>query len=61
MILIGLTFLNPTLPVALASAIAIVFFIVMARLEEIDLTQRMPEYREYMKEVPRFVPRLEKK
>lgn len=59
--LIGFTLLNPTLPVALASAVAIVFFIVMAQLEEIDLIQRQPEYREYMKEVPRFVPRLKKK
>jgi protein-S-isoprenylcysteine O-methyltransferase Ste14 len=61
LILIGVTLLNPTLPVAVASAVAIVFFIVMARLEEIDLMQRVPEYREYMKEVPRFVPRLKKK
>ena len=61
LILIGFTSLNPTLPVAVASAVAIVFFIVMARLEEIDLIQRVPDYREYMKEVPRFVPRLKKR
>jgi len=58
LILIGFTLLNPTLPVALASAVAIGFFIVMARLEEIDLVQRLPEYRQYMTEVPRFVPRI---
>lgn len=28
-----------------------------ARLEEIDLIQRIPEYREYMRDVPRFIPR----
>ncbi len=61
LILVGFTLLTPTVPVAVASAIAIVFFIVMARLEENDLMQRVPEYREYMKEVPRFVPRLRKK
>ncbi len=61
LILIGFTTLNPTLPVALASALGIIFFIVMARLEEIDLMQRLPEYREYMKEVPRLVPRFGKK
>lgn len=60
-VLFGLILLNPTLPVAVASAIAIGFFILMARLEEIDLMQRLPEYREYMKEVPRFVPRLKKR
>lgn len=58
LILTGFTVLNPTLPVAVASAIAIGFFILIARLEEIDLMQRLPEYREYMKEVPRFVPQL---
>ncbi len=61
LILIGFTMLNPTLPVAVASAVAIGFFIVMAQLEEIDLMQRLPEYREYMEEVPRFVPRLKKR
>jgi hypothetical protein len=33
-----------------------VFFAVMAKLEEIDLLQRMPEYREYIERVPRFIP-----
>lgn len=61
LILVGFTLLNPTLPVALASAVAIGFFILMARLEELDLMQRLPEYQGYMKEVPRFVPRLKGK
>jgi len=37
---------------------------IQARLEEVDLVQRLPayrEYREYMEEVPRFIPRLGKK
>ena len=61
LILIGFTLLNPTLPVALASAVAIGFFILMAHLEELDLMQRLPEYQGYMKEVPRFVPRIKVK
>jgi protein-S-isoprenylcysteine O-methyltransferase Ste14 len=55
--LVGLASLKPTLTVALASLIAIVFFVAQAVLEEIDLLRRMPTYREYMEEVPRFVPR----
>ncbi len=58
LILIGFTLLNPTLPVAVASALGVIFFIVIAHLEEIELMQRLPEYREYMKEVPRLVPRI---
>jgi methanethiol S-methyltransferase len=59
--LVGFILLNPALPVAVASAVAIGFFILIARLEEIDLMQRQSEYREYMKEVPRFVPKLRKR
>jgi len=58
LIFIGLALLKPTLTVALASGLAGVFFVVQARLEEIDLVQRLPQYREYMKQVPRFFPRL---
>jgi hypothetical protein len=31
---------------------------IQARLEEVDLVQRLPAYREYMEEVPRLIPRL---
>ena len=58
LIFTGLALLKPTLTVALASGLAGVFFVVQARLEEIDLVQRLPQYREYMKQVPRFFPRL---
>lgn len=34
---------------------------VQTRLEEIDLLQRMPNYRDYMNAVPRFLPRLWKR
>jgi protein-S-isoprenylcysteine O-methyltransferase Ste14 len=54
----GLILLNPTLPVAVASTVAMAFFIIMARLEEIDLMQRMPDYHEYKRKVPGFIPRV---
>ncbi len=50
--------LKPTFTVVAACAIGAGWLIVQARLEEIDLLQRLPSYRGYMKEVPRFVPRL---
>lgn len=43
---------------ALACALGIIWLIIQARLEEIDLKQRLPEYSEYMKGVPRFIPRI---
>jgi protein-S-isoprenylcysteine O-methyltransferase Ste14 len=58
LMLVGLALLKPTLPVVVACAVAIVFFVVQAFLEEIDLVQRLPAYRKYMEQVPRFVPRL---
>jgi protein-S-isoprenylcysteine O-methyltransferase Ste14 len=57
---IGLALLKPTSALLLACALGFVWLIVQAQLEEIDLLQRMPGYREYIKEVPRFVPRLRK-
>lgn len=54
----GLVLLRPTAPFALACVLSCVFLIVQARLEEIDLLERLPEYREYMKQVPGFLPRL---
>ena len=57
-ILIGLALLKPTLAVVLASVLAGVFFLVQAFLDEIDLVQRLPSYKEYMEELPRFSPRL---
>jgi protein-S-isoprenylcysteine O-methyltransferase Ste14 len=54
----GLALLQPDAPWLLACALSGVFFTVMGRLEEIDLLQRMPEYREYMARVPRFIPHV---
>ena len=53
----GLVLARPTLTVLLASATAIIWALIQARLEEIDLILRLPQYRDYMSEVPRFIPR----
>ncbi len=58
LVLAGLFFLKPSLTVLIASAIVMVWAVVQARLEEIDLLERMPDYRAYMERVPRFIPRL---
>lgn len=55
---VGAMLAKPTLTFALASALGVVWLFIQARLEEIDLLQRMPEYREYMKKVPGFLPRI---
>lgn len=61
LVLVGLAFLKPTLTFVVACLLGLGFFMVMARLEEIDLVQRLPAYRDYMKAVPRFVPRFYRK
>ncbi len=58
LIFAGLALLRPTSAVVLASAIGFIWAMIQARLEEMDLVQRLPAYREYMQQVPRFVPRL---
>lgn len=54
----GLALLRPTVPVVVASTLGICWAIIQAVLEEMDLVQRLPAYREYMQQVPRFFPRL---
>ena len=58
LMLLGAMLLKPTSIFALACALGFVWLIVQARLEEIDSLQRIPEYRDYMQQVPRFVPRF---
>jgi protein-S-isoprenylcysteine O-methyltransferase Ste14 len=48
----GLALLRPTLAVVLACSLRFAWLIVQARLEEVDLVQCLPVYREYMEEVP---------
>lgn len=57
----GLALLVPTGAAMLACALGMVWGLVQVRLEEIDILQRLPAYREYMQRVPRFLPSLSKK
>jgi protein-S-isoprenylcysteine O-methyltransferase Ste14 len=50
--------LQPALPVILASTLGFIYVLAQTRLEEWDLLRRIPSYRSYMEEVPRFLPRM---
>lgn len=54
----GLLIIRPTQVIALACVLGIIWVLIQTRLEELDLLQRLPVYREYMRRVPRFVPRF---
>jgi protein-S-isoprenylcysteine O-methyltransferase Ste14 len=54
----GLGLLRPIWPVVLSCLLGVGWAIVQARLEELDLLRRVPGYRDYADQVPRFVPRL---
>jgi protein-S-isoprenylcysteine O-methyltransferase Ste14 len=56
----GLFLLRPTVPVAVACILGTIWIFVQSSLEESDLVQRIPAYRGYMKDVPRFLPRRRK-
>ena len=58
---VGLFLIAPSLSVAAACMIGCIWILIQTRLEEVDLLQRMPEYRQYMQSVPRFWPRLRRK
>jgi protein-S-isoprenylcysteine O-methyltransferase Ste14 len=54
----ALVLVRPRQVVILAAVLGCAWTCVQAGLEEVDLLQRMPRYREYMNRVPRFLPRL---
>jgi len=54
----ALILVKPRRTVALACGLGMLWSLVQTRLEELDLLDRMPAYREYMMRLPRFVPRL---
>jgi protein-S-isoprenylcysteine O-methyltransferase Ste14 len=56
--LIGLFLFKPTLPVMVACALGMIWVMIQARLEEMDLVMRIPAYKDYMRRVPRFLPML---
>ncbi len=55
---IGLVLVRPTVPVLVGSTLGLIFVFVQARFEELDLVERIPPYRDYMRRVPRFLPRF---
>ena len=56
--LVGLFLWIPTLTVLMACMLGVVWVMIQARLEEMDLVKRLPAYREYMQRVPRFMPKF---
>jgi protein-S-isoprenylcysteine O-methyltransferase Ste14 len=54
----ALILVEPRQTVILCAAIGWAWAWAQARLEEVDLLQRMPAYQEYMRQVPRFFPRI---
>jgi methanethiol S-methyltransferase len=56
--LTGLFLYISTLTVLVACVLGLLWVMIQARLEEMDLVQRMPAYQEYMQQVPRFVPKF---
>lgn len=58
---LALSLMRPSAPVLVACALGWGFVFVQAHLEEIDLVQRIPTYRRYMGQAPRFFPRFWKR
>jgi protein-S-isoprenylcysteine O-methyltransferase Ste14 len=52
----GIFILRPSLQVGIACAAGVLWIILQSRFEEKDLMKRIPEYSDYMKQVPRFLP-----
>jgi protein-S-isoprenylcysteine O-methyltransferase Ste14 len=46
----------PSLQVGIAFIAGVIWLFLQTIFEERDLKNRIPEYREYMKQVPRFMP-----
>jgi protein-S-isoprenylcysteine O-methyltransferase Ste14 len=55
---VGLAILRPRTSLVVACMLGVAWALVQSRLEEVDLLQRLPAYKDYMKRVPRFLPRL---
>lgn len=56
--LAGLFLWLPSQGMLVACLLGVFWIILQARLEEMDLLQRLPAYKDYMQQVPPFVPRL---
>lgn len=58
---IGLFILFPSLQTGLSSVLGCIWIFFQTKFEEQDLIKRIPEYRDYLKQVPRFFPSLSRK
>ena len=58
--LTGLFLVIPTHTVLVACVLGLIWVMVQARLEEMDLAQRLPAYNEYIQGVPRFLPNVKR-
>ena len=56
--LLGLAVYLPQGPMLVACILGVCWVLLQARLEELDLLQRLPAYQDYMQRVPRFLPRF---
>jgi protein-S-isoprenylcysteine O-methyltransferase Ste14 len=56
--LTGLFLWIPKVSVLVACVLGVIWVMIQARLEEMDLMERLPAYKDYMQRVPRFVPRF---
>jgi protein-S-isoprenylcysteine O-methyltransferase Ste14 len=52
----GLFLLWPSVQTVIACILGFIWILVQTKYEEKDLLKRIPEYRDYMKQVPRFFP-----
>ena len=52
----GLFILWPSFQTGIALALGFIWIFIQTKFEEKDLIKRIPEYRDYMREVPRFFP-----
>jgi protein-S-isoprenylcysteine O-methyltransferase Ste14 len=53
---LGLFLIRPSATIGVACALGIIWVMIQTICEERDLLRRIPEYRQYMNEVPRFFP-----
>jgi len=58
---IGLFILQPSLQTGIACALGFIWIFIQTIFEEQDLIKRIPEYRDYLKHVPRFLPSLSRR
>jgi protein-S-isoprenylcysteine O-methyltransferase Ste14 len=54
----GVFILWPSLQVGIACAAGVLWILLQSGFEEKDLVKRIPEYKEYMTKVPRFIPSI---